>query len=99
MRDRNTERKERTMTVRFYVDGFRNMMAEMDGEHEVMIVTKFNSNENKTKAANYLKTVAPEITRLYNAGDIDAAEALLNEAEAKVRSAQVAEKFLEEVTF
>lgn len=87
------------MTVRFYVDGFRNMVAEMDGEREEMIVPHFMQSENKTKAADYLRGVASEMTELYNAGQIEEAEALMAEAEAKVISAQTAEKFMEEVSF
>ena len=87
------------MSVRFYVDGFRNLVAEMDGERETMIAPHFLQNESKSKAAEYLRKVAAQLTKLYNAGQVDEAGALLEEAESKVRDAQTAEKFMEEVTF
>ena len=87
------------MSVKFFVDGFRNLVAEMDGERETMIAPRFLQNESKTKAAKYLREVAAQLTKLYNAGQVDKAGALLEEAEGKIRDAQTAEKFMEEVTF
>lgn len=86
--------------VRFYVDGYRlNLMAEMDGEQEVMISTRFMQSANKAKAAEYLRPIAEKMTELYNAGQVDEAEELLAEAEAKVEQAQSDEKFGQEVRF
>jgi len=88
------------MAVRFYVDQFRNLMADMDGEREGMIITKgFMQNENIDKAADYLRGIAVQLTKLYNDGKIDKAAALMEEAESKVSAAKTAEKFLEEVSF
>lgn len=87
------------MTVRFYVNQFRELEAEMDGEREIMITTRFMQNENVDKAAAYLEPIAERMTALYNEGKVDEAEALMEEAEAKVRKAQTAEKFMEEVSF
>ena len=87
------------MAVRFYVSGYRNLEAEMDGERETMIAPRFMQNENKDKAADYLREVAAELTNLYNAGEVDAAYAVLAEAENKISQAQTAEKFMEQVTF
>ena len=87
------------MSVKFYVDGFRNLVAEMDGEREMMIAPHFLQNENNSKAAEYLRKIAAQLTKLYSAGQVDKAGALLEEAESKVRDAQTAEKFMEEVTF
>lgn len=87
------------MPVRFYVNQFRELEAEMDGERDIMITTRFMQNENVDKAAAYLEPIAEKLTKLYNDGQVDEAEALLEEAEAKVRKAQTAEKFMEMVTF
>ena len=87
------------MAVRFYVSGYRNLEAEMDGERETMISPRFMQNENKDKAADYLREVAAELTNLYNAGEVDAAYAVLAEAENKISQAQTAEKFMKQVTF
>lgn len=87
------------MTVRFYVNQFRELEAEMDGEREIIITTRFMQNENVDKAAAYLEPIAEKMTKLYNGGQIDEAEALMEEAEARIREAQTAEKFMEEVTF
>lgn len=86
------------MSARFYVDGFGNLMAEMDGERDSLMGTRFNQTENKEKAIEYLKVIAAEMTKLY-VTDPAAAEAVLTEAEYKIGQAQAAEKFLEEVTF
>ena len=85
------------MAVKFYVNQFRNLMAEMDGEKEIMIAPVFMQGENGAKAANYLRGVAEVMTRLYNAGQVEEASALMAEAEAKITSAQTAEKFMREV--
>ena len=87
------------MSVRFYVDQFRNLEAEMDGEREVMITTRFNQNENVEKAADYLRPIADKLTELYNAGEVDAAAELLEEAERKIADAQSDEKFCQPVSF
>lgn len=87
------------MSVRFYVDQFRNLGAEMNGEREVMIVTKFMLNENVEKAADYLRLVADKLTELYNAGEVDAAAELLAKAERKIADAQSDEKFCQPVSF
>jgi len=73
-------------------------MAEMDGEREVMIAPRLMQNENKSRAAAYLRDVAKKMTNLYNGGLVDEAEALLEQASVNVREAQLAEKFGEEVT-
>jgi dsDNA-specific endonuclease/ATPase MutS2 len=86
------------MNPRFYVSQFRNLEVEMDGEREILIAPNFMQNENKDKAAEYLRKVANELNRLY-AEDPDAAGALMEEAETKIRKAQTAEKFMEEVSF
>ena len=87
------------MSVKFFVDGFRNLVAEMDGKRETMIAPHFLQNESKSKAAEYLRKVAAQLTKLYSAGQIDEAGALLEKAESKIRNAQTAEKFMEEVAF
>ncbi len=86
------------MNPRFYVDGYRSLMAEMDGEKDEMIAPRFMSSENMNKAADYLRDIATQLNELYQV-DVDAAAELLQEAEDKVYRAQTAEKFLEEVSF
>ena len=87
------------MATRFYVNQFRELVVESDGEREVLIVARFTQNENKDKCANYLRPIAEQMTTLYNAGKVDGAFALLEEAEARVSDAQSNEKFLQEVSF
>ena len=88
------------MAVKFYVNGRGDMMAEVDGERDLIIAGgDFMQTESNLKATEYLRGVAEEMTNLYNAGQVDEAEALMNEAERKVNEARTAEKFLEPVEF
>jgi hypothetical protein len=73
-------------------------MVEMDGGRESLIAPSFMQNDNRDKAAEYLSDVAASLNELYSSNP-DAAGKLLEEAENKIRSAQTAEKFLEEVSF
>lgn len=86
------------MNPRFYVNSFRNLMVEVDRESETIIAASFMQNENKAKAADYLKAIATELNEAYPR-DQNKAHAILEEAKQKVRDAQLAEKCLEEVTF
>jgi len=90
--------------TRFFVDSYGSLKVEMGGEQDILIATRFNQSENKTKANEYLRGVAAKMTEVYasDASNPDAAEMmelLLDEAEDKVRAAQLAEKFLEPVEF
>ena len=73
-------------------------MVEMEGEQDTLIVTKFMQNENTDKAADYLKKIATKLNEVYKQ-DADKAGQILEEAENAVRAAQLAEKFLEAITF
>lgn len=87
------------MKVRFYVNSFRQLAVEEGGERDILIAARFMQSENQDRCADYLRGVAAKLTDLYGTGQVDQAGDLLAEAEAKVRNAQTAESFLEEVRF
>jgi dsDNA-specific endonuclease/ATPase MutS2 len=86
------------MNPKFYANNYGELRVEMEGQEETLITTKFMTSENKTKAADYLRTVAEKLNETYTA-DPEAAAEILETAENKIADAQLAEKFLEPVTF
>lgn len=86
------------MDARFYVNGFRNLMVDFGGKTDTVIAPRFMQNDSKSKAADYLRTVANKLNEVFPV-DQDAAWNLIEEAKAKVQAAQTAEKSMKEVTF
>ena len=84
--------------MKFQVDGYRNLIVRDGSDTEILISTSgFMSNDNKSKAAEYLRGIARQLAELEPFSDEMAA--LLDEAAAKVSAAKLDEKFLQEVSF
>ena len=86
-------------TPEFYVDSYRSLMVRVAGRKDIVLAPRFIQNENQDKAADYLRGIAKQLTQAFADGDEAATVRILEEAEGKVRAAQLAEKFLEEVNF
>jgi len=88
------------MTVRFFVPGIGGAIeAEMDGERDTMTAYRLHLGDNQSKANEYARGIAAEMTTLYNAGQEEQAITLFGEAEAKLNQAQLDETSLIAVRF
>lgn len=82
----------------FKVDQFRNLVAEIDGERDIIFTVRgFMSNDNANKAAGWFRSLAVELNEMEPFSDEMAKK--LEEAEAKLENAKLAEKCLEEISF
>ena len=82
--------------MEFY--GSRKGLKVKDGwQIDWLITARFNQNENYDKFATYMRKVAAKLAGMEPFSD-EMAD-FLEEAESKVRAAEVAERFLEEVSF
>jgi len=86
-------------TVRFYVPvGGGEIAAEMDGERSAMTAYRLHLGDNQAKANAFARVIAAEMTTLYNSDQEDAAIALFETAEAKLRQAALDETALKAVS-
>ena len=87
------------MNPKFYTSSQGDLVVEMDGERDALIVNRgFLRSESRDKAADYLRTIAAKLNEIYPT-DPDKAQAILEEAKQKVADAKLAEKCLEEIVF
>ena len=80
-----------------FFTNYKGLYVRDDRQVELLIASGgFLQSDNNEKALGYLKSVA---SRMSAAQSEDEAGTILAEAEQKIRDAQLAEKFMEPVTF